>query len=68
MKFPALLVLVQNPESDAYVGCNEELPRKDNDSLNLVVLDEFLPYLNCIAVVESTVGKEKTGNTSMLLT
>jgi len=58
----AFFVLIQNPESYAYIGCYKQLTRKNNNCLYFIILDQPFADFKSIAVAQSTVCEQEACN------
>ena len=59
----AFFILIQDPECNADIRGDKELPGKNDDCFHFVVLDQLLPNLQRITVSQGSVGQQESSHT-----
>ena len=59
----SLLVLIENPEGNADICCDEKFSWQDDNGFHFVILYQFLSDFKSICVAQCTIGQQESCNT-----
>ena len=60
MVFSTFFILIQYPKSNTDICCNKQFSWQNNDSLNFIILNQFLTYFQCITIIQRTIRKKES--------